>query len=171
MDSDNWMVTSSCKPSPDDCPLLEPPPQLSPFPIIHCCVRARVPGRAHLHPFAPAAHRVAEHEEEDERHGGRDGQRDQEVREVVSGLHGLGRRVVFPKLGQDAGAGFRAGDVHRDHFVDVNLKGRKNSLCGNGKTLFLFSTHHILFPLLRLSFFQADLERIVYLCPNWRSSC
>lgn len=82
----------------------------------------RVPGGAHLHPLAPAAHGVAEHEEEDERHGGRDGQRDQEVGEVVPGLHGLGRRVVFSKLGQDAGARFRAGHVHRDHFVDVNLK-------------------------------------------------
>lgn len=114
LDGDEQLQTQS------RCPLLPPP--LSSSPIIHRCVHARGPGGAHLHPFAPAAHRVAEHEEEDERHRRRDGQRHQEVREVVPGLHGLGRRVVLPKLGQDAGARFRAGDVHRDHFVDVNLK-------------------------------------------------
>lgn len=77
---------------------------------------------AHLHPFASAAHGVAEHQEEDDCHGGGNGQRDQEVREVVPGLQGLRRWVVFSELGQDAGAWFGAADVHWHHFVDVDLK-------------------------------------------------
>lgn len=82
----------------------------------------------YLHPFAPAAHHVAEHEEEDESHGGGNGQRDQEVGEIISGLQGLRRRVVFSELGQDAGAWFRPGDVDWDHFVDVNLKTERSHL-------------------------------------------
>lgn len=98
-------------------------PQLWSPPMAHSCRYGVccLPGTEHLHPFASAAHGVAQHEEEDERHGGRDGQRDQEVGEIISGLQGLGRGVVFSKLGQDAGARFRAGDVNWDHLVDVNL--------------------------------------------------
>lgn len=94
----------------------------------------------YLHPFAPAAHHVAEHEEEDESHGGGNGQRDQEVGEIISGLQGLRRRVVFSELGQDAGAWFRPGDVDWDHFVDVNLKTERSHLpfFESSKTLCIF---------------------------------
>lgn len=113
----HWMGTGSCKPSPDGRPLN--PRRYRQLPEFSA---ADVTGVAHLHPFAPAAHRVAEHEEEDERHGGGNGQRDQEVPEVIPGLQGLRRGVVFSELGQDACAWFRAGDVHWHHLVDVHLK-------------------------------------------------
>lgn len=87
-----------------------------------------VRGRAHLHPLTSAAHGVAQHEEEDQGHGGGDGQRDQEVREIGPGLQGLRRGVVFSELWQDAGAWLRAGDVHRDHLVDVHLKMERTHL-------------------------------------------
>lgn len=79
-------------------------------------------GRAHLHPLPPAAHSVAEDEEEDEGHGGRNGQRHQEVEEVVWAPQRLRRGVVLSELGQDSCARIWAGNVHWNHFVDIDLE-------------------------------------------------